>query len=484
MPRLKAKLGAFPDDPTAPDAVRSPIERDVRERRIPMTQKRIDPNESPYRLHHHYQHETSPASGRAAAVALVEEGSAFLHLTKRRADGALQADARPATTAAARDGETLDAIVIGAGQAGLSVGYYLAKRGARFVILNGDARVGDSWRNRWDSLRLFTPARWDGLAGMPFPAPPRHFPTKNEMADYLESYARRFALPVQNGMRVERLSREEDRYVAEAGRRRFEAPQVVVAMSSFQKPAVPGFASGLDPGVVQLHSSEYRNLSQLRDGGVLIVGAGNSGAEIAAEVARGHETWVSGRDVGQVPFRVENLFAQLVLIPVLFRIVFHRLLSLATPFGRRLRPKAMTHGDALIRTKRKALAAAGVQFVPRVAGVRDGKPLLEDGRLLNVTNVVWCTGFHPGFSWIDFPIFDEHGEPEQFRGVVESHPGLFFVGLFFLYAMSSSMVQGVHRDARYVADALWRRARQMRKAAARSKSGIVTSTRMDAMRAS
>jgi putative flavoprotein involved in K+ transport len=448
-----------------------------------VTQKRIDSNESPYRFHHHYRHEAATLD-QAAAVALVEEGSAFLHLTKRSDGDAGASTAAESASDLARDGaENLDAIVIGAGQAGLSVGYSLAKRGARFVILDGHARVGDSWRKRWDSLRLFTPARWDGLAGMPFPAPPRYFPTKNEMADYLESYAQRFALPVRNGMRVERLAREGDRYVVEAGGRRFEAPQVVVAMSSFQKPVVPAFSSDLDPGIVQLHSSEYRGLAQLRDGGVLVVGAGNSGAEIAAEVARRHETWVSGRDVGQVPFRIENLFSQLVLIPVLFRVVFHRLLSLATPFGRSLRPKVMSKGDPLIRTKRKALAAAGVQFVPRVVGVRDGKPVLDDGRLLDVANVVWCTGFHPGFSWIEFPIFDEHGEPDQFRGVVESQPGLYFVGLFFLYAMSSSMVQGVHRDAEYVAKALWKRAKQIRKAGARASDRIVTSPRMDAMRA-
>jgi putative flavoprotein involved in K+ transport len=433
-----------------------------------MPQNQFDPDRIG-RGHRHYRHEG----------ALVEQGSAFLHMTQ----GSAAVEAIPKPAPARGEAERFDVIVIGAGQAGLSVGHYLAKSGLRIVILNGDARVGDSWRRRWDSLRLFTPARWDGLVGMPFPAPPRYFPTKDEMGDYLESYAKHFALPVRNGMRVEKLSKDGDMYVAEAGGRRFEAPQVVVAMASFQKPRVPAFAREVDPGIVQLHSSEYRNPGQLRDGGVLIVGAGNSGAEIAADVVRRHATWVSGRDVGEVPFRIENLFSQLVLIPVLFRLIFHRLLSLATPVGRRIRPKWLSHGDSLIRTKRQALQAAGVQFAPRVAGVRDGKPLLEDGRVLDVTNVIWSTGFHPGFSWIDFPIFDERGEPKQFRGVVESHPGLYFVGLFFMYAISSSMVQGVARDAKYVAEKVVRRARAAGKAASGETSHALAARRSDAARA-
>jgi putative flavoprotein involved in K+ transport len=421
-----------------------------------VTQKRIEESEtvggeSGHGRHNHYVHEmrsiAPTPSGSSGAVPLVEEGSAFLHLTEQT--------------------ERFDVIVIGAGQAGLSVGYYLAKRGVKFVILDGNERVGDSWRNRWDSLRLFTTARFDGLVGMPFPAPPRYFPTKDEMADYLESYAKHFGLPVRNRVRVERLSRKGDRYILEAGGRRFEAAQVVVAMASYQKPRIPAFAKELDPGIAQLHSSEYRNLAQLREGGVLIVGAGNSGAEIAVETARRHTTWMSGRDVGQVPFRVNRFFSQIVLLPILFRLVFHRLLTLGTPLGRKARPRIVSQGGLLIRVKRLDLQAAGVQRVPRLAGVRDGKPVLEDGRVLDVANVIWATGFHPGFSWIDLPALDEHGEPKQERGVVASQPGLYFVGLHFLYAMSSTMIHGVARDAKYVADAVRRRASETRKAHSR-----------------
>ncbi len=474
MPERAFELGASPDAPAAPAAVPfSPQERN-RRKETTMTRARTESSGAAgdrYSRHHHYGLE-APAAGAgmppgAGAVSLVEEGSAFLHLTKGQAR--MKEAPRPASDR--HEAERFDAIVIGAGQAGLSVGYYLAKRGARFVILDRHARVGDSWRNRWDSLRLFTAARFDGLVGMPFPAPPRYFPTKDEMGDYLESYAKRFALPVRNGMHVERLSREGGRYVVEAGGRSFEAPQVVVAMASYQKPRIPAFARELDAGIAQLHSSEYRKPAQLREGGVLVVGAGNSGAEIAAETVRTHPTWMAGRDVGQIPFRIDRFLSQAVLIPILFRVVFHRLLSLATPIGRKVRPKILSQGGPLIRVKKGGLSAAGVELVPRVAGVRGGKPVLEDGRVVDVANVIWCTGFHPGFSWIDLPIRDGHGEPEHVRGVVERAPGLYFVGLHFLYALSSTMIHGVARDAKHVAKAVLRRIGEAHESGGRAASG-------------
>jgi putative flavoprotein involved in K+ transport len=342
--------------------------------------------------------------------------------------------------------ERIETIVIGAGQAGLSVGYHLARRGLPFVILEANERIGDSWRRRWDSLRLFTPARFDGLAGMPFPAPAHSFPTKDEMAAYLESYAAKFKLPVRTGIKVERLSRRGDKFIVAAGNRRFEARHVVVAMSNFQSPRRPAFASELKPAIVQLHSSEYRNPSQLREGGVLIAGAGNSGAEIAAEVARSHPTWMAGRDTGHVRFRIDGLIARSILFPFILRVVFHRILTIKTPMGRKARPKA------------------GVQRVARVRGVRGGLPLMEDEQTLDVTNVIWCTGFHPGFSWIDLPIFAESGGLAHEGGVVASEPGLYFVGLLFLYAFSSTMIHGVGRDAERIAATIAARTRATRAA--------------------
>ena len=345
-------------------------------------------------------------------------------------------------------------IVIGGGQAGLATGYYLKQHKQDFVILDKNERTGDSWRKRWDSLRLFTPARFNGLPGMPFPASAYVFPTKDEMADYLQAYAARFELPVQTGVRVDRLSRHNGRYVIAAGALRFESDNVVVAMSNWQKPRVPPFAREFDPGIVQLHSSEYRNPSQLQDGDVLIVGAGNSGAEIALDVARrGHPVWLSGRDTGHLPFQIGGLAYRLFLARLVGRVLFHHLLTLKTPIGRKARAKLLSQGQPLIRTKPKDLTTAGVQRVPRTTGARNGLPMLEDGQVLDAANVIWSTGFHPGFSWIDLPGFGEQG-PMHKRGIAVGDPGLYFVGLSFLFAASSSMIHGVGRDAEYVARAI------------------------------
>ncbi|HET7698021.1 MAG TPA: NAD(P)-binding domain-containing protein [Vicinamibacterales bacterium] len=348
--------------------------------------------------------------------------------------------------------ERHEVIVIGGGQAGLSVGYHLQREGVPFVILDASARIGDAWRERWDSLRLFTPRRFDGLDGMTFPGVANDLPTKDEMADYLESYATRFRLPVRTGTRVDRLCREGGRYLLEAGGRRLEARQVVVAMSSYQRGVAPPFAGQLDPAITQLHSADYRRPSQLPPGDVLLVGAGNSGAEIAIDLARdGRRVWLSGRDVGQVPFPVHRPLVRRLVLPILFRVVFHHILTLDTPIGRKVRPGFINGGMPLIRTRNADLAAAGVTRVPRMDGVSGGYPRLADGTITRVSGVVWCTGFDMGRSWIDLPVFDAHGEPIQERGVVPGEPGLYFVGPHFLYSASSTMIHGIGRDARHVA---------------------------------
>jgi putative flavoprotein involved in K+ transport len=296
---------------------------------------------------------------------------------------------------------------------------------------------------------------------MPFPAPRHSFATKDEFADYVEAYAAHFELPVRTGIRVERLSREGERFLVEAGDGRcFEASNVVVAMGHYQEPRVPEFAKGFDPGIVQLHSSEYRGPSQLRDGPVLIVGAGNSGAEIAKELAPLHPVRMSGRATGQIPFRIDGFLGRHLLVPFVLRLLFHRVLTVQTPMGRQMRTKMLSQGGPLLRVKAKDLAAAGVERVPPVAGVQYGLPVLEDGRTVEVSNVIWCTGFHPGFSWIDLPVL-EHEEPLHDRGIVPSQPGLYFVGLHFVYAASSGMVQGVGRDTKRIVDAIAARVRQL-----------------------
>jgi putative flavoprotein involved in K+ transport len=345
--------------------------------------------------------------------------------------------------------ERFDTVVIGGGQAGLAVGYYLKKSGRPFVILDGNERIGGSWRTRtWNSLRLFTPARYDGLPGWPYPGPGWSFPTARELADYLEAYAARFDLPVRTRITVERLTKDGDRYILDCGERRFEADHVVIATGFYGTPTVPDFASQLDQRIVQMHSSDYREPSQLRPGGVLLVGAGNSGADIAMELAKTHRTCLSGRDKGQVPIRIESRRARFVL-PVLW-FVASRVLTVKTPVGRKVRPHVLSTGAPRIRVKTDDLASAGVESVPKTVAVRDGLPVLEDGRVMDVANVLWCTGFHQDLRWIEVPAFGDDTEPVHERGV-SSESGLYFVGLDFLYSFTSENVGGVGRDARHIA---------------------------------
>jgi putative flavoprotein involved in K+ transport len=344
--------------------------------------------------------------------------------------------------------ERFDTVIIG-GQAGLATGYHLAKRGLPFVILDANERIGDAWRKRWDSLRLFTPARYDGLQGWRFPAPALSFPTKDEMADYLEAYAARFELPVRTGVEVDRLSREGDRFLITSGDRQFEAKHVVVATGAHQMPKFPVFADELHSSIMQLHSSHYLNPSQLQEGAVLVVGAGNSGAEIAFELSRTHPTYLSGKPSGQLPVRHGPAAARFVL-PVV-RFVGHHVLTLGTPIGRKVQPRFISHSAPLVRVKLKDLAAAGVEQVPRTVSIEDGRPALEDGRVLDVSNVIWCTGFREEFPWIDLPNFDENQRPLHERGVVAGEPGLYFVGMPFQYSALSDVLPGVRRDAEYIA---------------------------------
>ena len=242
-------------------------------------------------------------------------------------------------------------------------------------------------------------------------------------------------------------------FLIDAGDKRFEADNVVVAMGSHQLPRSPEFVAGLDPSIVQLHSSAYRNVTQLRAGRVLVVGVGNSGAEIALDVAASHPTVLSGTESGRVPFRIESPFARHVLLPLMFRVIGHRVLTIRTPIGRRMRPRQLSHAAPVVRVKAADLATAGIERVGRVVGCRDGCPVLDDGRVLAVENVIWCTGFGPDFSWIDLPVFGQEKypkEPQHVRGIVADQPGLYFVGLYFLYAMSSGFLPGVGRDAAHV----------------------------------
>lgn len=343
----------------------------------------------------------------------------------------------------------LDTIVIGGGQAGLTIGYHLVRQHRDIAILDAHERVGDAWRLRWDSLRLFTPAKYDGLVGMPFPGDRLGFPTKDELADYLETYAARFRLPVHTGIRVDRLRLEEGSFVVSAGERHWRSLNVVVATGGAGAPDVPDFARELGASVLQLHSSEYRNPGQLRPGPVLVVGMGNSGAEIAVELSRTRPTIIAGTPTGELPVRHGRSAARF-LFPVV-RFAGLHVLSLGTPIGRRMLPKLIAQATPLMRTRLGDLEVAGVARVDRVVGVHDERPVVTGGRMLDVANVIWCTGYREELGWIDVPAFDDDGRIAQRHGLVTSVPGLYVLGLEGMHSMMSATLPGVARDAAYLA---------------------------------
>jgi len=372
---------------------------------------------------------------------------------------------------AAQRTERIEKVVVGGGQAGHADGYHLARRNRPFVILDASARVGDSWRKRWPTLRLYSPALVDGLPGMRFPGPRYAYPLGREMAEYLETYAERFALPVVNGAHVDALDREDGGYVVSADERRYEADNVVVATGVFQHehPVVPDLAGELDSAITQLHSADYRSPEQLREGPVLVVGAAHSGGDIAYELAKaGFPTVLSGRDTGQFPLNIHSRLAPLVF--PLMRFAWTRLLTASTPLGRKARPHVRAHGGPLLRVKKADLAAAGVERVyERTTGVVDGKPQLAGGRVVDVASVVWCTGFRNDYGWIRFPLEqDEDGYPAQKRGAVAASPGLYFTGLCFLHSFSSMLILGAGRDGERVASQIATRARSREKSVQRS----------------
>jgi putative flavoprotein involved in K+ transport len=338
-------------------------------------------------------------------------------------------------------------LVIGGGQAGISVGYFLSRNGEDFRIVDAGNGIGHTWRNRWDSLRLFTEAKYDNLPGMRFPGDPNHVPGKDEMVDFLRRYVDRFGLEVDLGVIVDEVDRTGDKYIVTSGDRQYVADRVVVATGPTGAPSVPAFAGELAADITQVHSSDYRNPSGLPDGPALVVGAGNSGAEIAVELAAGREVWLSGRDVGRLPFRLGGPLYQ----------VMNRLLTRRTPMGRGIAARTAGAGTPLVRLAADDVTGAGVRRVERIQDVVDGRPRTADGTVLRPASIVWCTGFARDHTWIKLPVFDEHGEPSHHRGVVTGEPGLYFVGLPYLHTMASSLIMGVTRDAHHIVTVINRR---------------------------
>ena len=347
---------------------------------------------------------------------------------------------------------SIDTVVIGGGQAGLATSYHLKTARIDHVVLDENEEVGASWRNRWDSLRLFTPAKYSSLPGLDNPAPAHARLGKDDIADYLQDYARRFDLPVTNGVKVNRLDFEGDRYFVYTSDGPVTANNVVVATGGFGKPRIPAFADKLDEGILQMHSSEYQRPSQLQDGPVLVVGAGQSGAEIALELVEDRAVWISGHDNGEEPIRPGSKADRFVTPIMVFMVT--KVINVANPIGRKVRDHFLRPPRGIPRAggTRKRINESEIDWVGRTTGVDKGRPQLDDGRVLDVANVVWCTGFTPGYDWIDLPIFDEYGYPDHNKGVVEAQPGLYFIGLLFQRSLSSALIVGVGRDARYLVD--------------------------------
>jgi putative flavoprotein involved in K+ transport len=336
--------------------------------------------------------------------------------------------------------ERYDVIVIGAGQAGLAVGYHLARRGADFLIVDAAPEVGHSWRTRWDSLRLFTPAQYDSLPGMPFPAPADTHPRKDEVADYLSAYAQRYALPIRLNTPVVAVGPAAGGYEITTPTTTLTARQVVVATGPFQRPRVPGVAAELAGHLPQLHSAHYRNPTQLPAGGrVLVVGAANSGLQIAEELAGRHAVTVAvGATPPQVPQRVlgRDLFRWLVDLGVMTKPPTSRL-------ARHMRAK----GDLGIGTSTRTLRRRSVEFRPRLTGFAGTRATFADGTSTTVDAVVWATGYHRDYSWIHVPrAIDDAGEIRHDRGVTPA-PGLYVIGQPWQTSRGSALLGFVGRDA-------------------------------------
>jgi putative flavoprotein involved in K+ transport len=335
-------------------------------------------------------------------------------------------------------------VIIGGGQAGLAAGYFLKKKNKEFIILDENENIGDSWRKRWDSLRLFTPSQHDGLPGMRFPGSRGSLPGKDQMAGYLESYVLKFSLPVQCGIKVTHLQAEDNRYTIETSAGNLFADNVVVTTGTNPLPYTPAIAADLAPDIHQLHSSKYVNPELLPEGDTLVVGAGTSGVEIALELSKTRKTYISGKPTFHIP---DSLFKY---VGGLYWLFISHVLTLRTPIGKKARKSIINGGAPLISISADDLDKAGIKRLPRLTGAVNGVPQFADGSLLPVSSVIWATGYKPDFSWIGMNVTDETGWPRTKRGISISSSGLYFVGMPFQYGLTSGLVGGVGRDASYV----------------------------------
>ena len=343
-----------------------------------------------------------------------------------------------------------DTIIIGGGQAGLAMGYELKLRKINFVILDAGVDVGESWNSRWDSLRLFTPDWAIRYPGQHFPKVNDGFPTKKHLSDFLKAYAGKFRLPVLHRMKVTKLEKKDAGFEVTTSDRKFTCRQVVVATGNYSMPKIPSFANQLHGNLLQIHSAEYKNLDQLPEGDILVVGAATSGLQIALEIAKtGRRVYVSGNPPAQIPPIMLKYFRK----PLIW--MMNNRMTIKTRRGRKMRDAIKIQGQAapLLNISLEEVLKAGAIHVSRVSGGKEGMPFLEDGKLLKISSIIWCTGFTRDFSWLGEMqnIIDDHQYPVSYRGIT-THRGLYFLGMAFQYAVTSTWILGIGRDASYIAD--------------------------------
>jgi putative flavoprotein involved in K+ transport len=386
--------------------------------------------------------------GGSAVVAPVDLGATQLRYVGGRGVGSCEAPtlaplvvemSKPRMDASTKQHEV---VVIGAGQTGLAMGYFLSGQRRDFTILEAAREPASAWRERWDSLKLFTPARYSGLPGLAFPGDPQHYPSRNEVAAYLAEYAEHFGLPVELESRVRRVGKSNGAYSVELDDRRYEAEQVVIATGPFQVPFTPPIAEGLDADVTQLHTSSYRSPRDIPEGTVLVVGGGNSGFQIAEELSRSHEVHLSiGSRQTPLPQRLfgRDLFWYLDAAGLIGKTRESRI-------GRRLRGR-----DTLIGSSPRGIRALGVEIHERAVKAEGSTIIFADDSTLDARTVIWATGYRLDHTWIELPIFDEGGRLVHERGVTRS-PGLYFLGLTWQHTRGSALIGFVKDDAAYIAE--------------------------------
>ncbi|HEX2496853.1 MAG TPA: NAD(P)/FAD-dependent oxidoreductase [Gaiellaceae bacterium] len=348
-----------------------------------------------------------------------------------------------------------DVVVVGAGQAGLAMGYFLKKQGRRFLILEA-VSIASAWRERWKSLTLFTPRRYSGLPGFPFPGDPDGYPTRDEVVAYLEEYARRFELPIEEHTRVRSLTAGDGPFVLEVDGRTITAEQVVVATGPFQSPYVPEVAERLAPDIFQAHATGYRKPSDIPEGTVLVVGGGNTGFQIAKELSGTHRVFLA------VGSRQKPLPQRLLGRDLFWWLTKSRLFNttIESRLGRRLSKRDTLIGSSPRELRRRY----GVDLKPRVVDANGRAARFEDGSELEVDAFLWATGYRPDYSWIHLPIFDEKSRLGHRRGVTDV-PGLYFLGLTWQHTRGSALIGWVKDDAEFIASEISKRQERRREPA-------------------